>query len=131
MADENEKLKELVEKAHLDKQFRIKLLTNPDTVAQEMGVKLGKREIERLKKVGAFAELANEAKIGRIFQCNPHVCYPSTVWLRDEILELLKHLGAIRVGPSGHPPLPPNGYPASFERIMERVSQNLRIQSPG
>jgi hypothetical protein len=83
-------LKELFEAAHKDPALKMKLLAHPEEAAKERGVVLGDREIERLKKVGVFLELSNEIKSGRVFQCNPQVCYPTTLWFRNEVVELIK-----------------------------------------
>jgi hypothetical protein len=84
------KFKELFEEAHRDPVLKMKLLNHPEAVAKEWGVNLGEREIGRLKKVGAFLELSNELKSGRVFRCNPQVCYPVTVWFRNEAISLLR-----------------------------------------
>lgn len=114
------KIKELFEAAHKDRNLKQQLLDDPAPVLKKWDVKLEDREIERLKKVGAFAELATEAKFGRIFYCNPLVCYPATVWLRQEILELLREIIV----------LPPGGgvtYPGPIHFAENKISRNLDL----
>jgi hypothetical protein len=84
------KMQELFEAAHKDRHLKLRLLDNPKKVAKEWGVELGPREVERLTKVGAFLELANEVKFGRVWRCDPQVCYPATVWLRQELIDLVE-----------------------------------------
>jgi len=114
------KMKELFEAAHKDRNLRQQLLEDPASVAKKWNVKLESREVERLRKVGAFAELANEAKYGRVFYCNPQVCYPATVWLRQELIELLRDFIV----------LPPGGgvtYPGPIYAAENRLTRNLDL----
>lgn len=83
-------LKEMFEAAHADPQLKMRLLKDPEAVAEEFNASLGKREVERLRNVGVFSNMANEAINGRIFQCDPRVCYPATHWFKLEIGKLLK-----------------------------------------
>lgn len=95
MANQNARevrMEELFDAAHKDPHLRMKLLENPKQVAKEWGVVLEDREVSRLLKVGAFLELANEAQSGKLFRCDPRVCYPATVWQKHSLLELIKDL---------------------------------------
>jgi hypothetical protein len=95
MADEsrsNAKLEELFAAAHKNPQLRMELLEDPQRVAEKWGVELPERTVTRLRKVGAFLELADEAKSRRLFRCDPRVCYPATLWQRQSLLELVKEL---------------------------------------
>jgi hypothetical protein len=86
---EERRLEELLEAAHRDRQLKLRLLAKPREVAKEWGVELADPEVARLEKLGAFVDMAEEAKRGRLFlRCDPRVCYPSTVWLRQAALEL-------------------------------------------
>ncbi|UCG59877.1 MAG: hypothetical protein JSU70_10220 [Phycisphaerales bacterium] len=118
---EDIKIQELFEAAHKDRHLKLRLLDNPKKVAKEWGIELGPREAERLTKLGAFVELANEVKFGRVWRCDPKVCYPSTVWLRQELIDLLE--GIIRPDPDWikYPPPP-------LRRIAEhRLNRNLGL----
>ncbi len=116
------KLQNLFEEAHKDRSLKIRLLSDPEKVAKERGIEFGKREVERLKKVGAVVEMLNEAKIGRVFRCDPRVCYPVTLWLKVEILDLIKEIVVVR---------PPGGgvtYPGPIiDRVSNRLDRNLDL----
>lgn len=115
------KLSELFDAAHKDRHLKLRLLSEPKAVAKEWGVELGAPEVDRLEKLGAFVELAHEAKAGRLFRyCDPRVCYPSTVWLRAEVLELVRDL--IIFYPPRHIFYPPPILRAGLE---ERLRHNL------
>jgi len=111
--NEEVRMNELFEAAHHDLNLKRKLLTDPESVAKEWGVVLGQPEVARLKKLGAFSEMAAEAKAGSLFRhCDPRVCYPSTVWLAQEVYELIEILG----------PKPPNpGYPGPEMKLKESM----------
>jgi hypothetical protein len=114
------RLQELLEAAHRDRNLKMKLLSDPEAVAKEWGVELGAAEVARLKKIGAFVELADEAKYGTLFRvCNPMVCYPSTLWLGQEVLHLIEVF---------KPPIDPIGYPPDFMRRfggLSRISERF------
>ena len=118
MADKSEeKLSSLFDAAHKDRHLKLRLLSEPERVAEEWGVKLGKRETERLRKLGAFVELATELRVGSIFRCDPRVCYPVSTWLRWETVRLVRDLVKYHVF-----------YPApQLGRLEERINQNLRL----
>lgn len=117
-------LEGLFEAAHKDANLKMRLLQDPVAVGKEWGVEIGGREAERLQKLGAFAELANEAKRGLIFRCDPRVCYPVTVWLKWEILELVRE---IVVPPIFYPPQV--FYPAPIIGRTEQIlAQRLGLQ---
>ena len=97
------RLQELLEAAHKDPNLKMRLLHNPKAVAKEWKVELGDREAVRLQKLGAFVELANEAKFGRGFQGDPTVCYPVTIWFKREILELVKEIVVLIPDPIFYP----------------------------
>jgi hypothetical protein len=86
------RLQEMLEAAHMDRHLKLSLIAEPNKVAKEWGVKLGTREVERLTKLGGFVELANEARVGRIWECDPRICYPATIWLRQELVDLIQDL---------------------------------------
>jgi hypothetical protein len=114
------RLQELFEAAHRDRNLKMRLLSDPEVVAKEWGVELGAAEAARLRKVGAFAELADEAKHGTLFRvCDPKVCYPSTLWLQQEVLSLIEIF---------KPPIDPIGYPIDFMRRfggLSRISERF------
>jgi hypothetical protein len=102
-------MQEMFEAAHKDPQLKRRLLANPKAVAKEWDVELGDREVERLTKLGAFTELCHEARFGRLFRaCDPTVCYPSTLWLHTELVELVRDITIF------YPP-EPIGYPGPIE----------------
>lgn len=120
--DNDQQLKEMFEAAHADPHLKKRLLDNPEKVAKEFNVSLGKREIARLRSVGVFANMANEAINGRIFQCDPRVCYPATHWFKLEIGKLLKEYVIA---------FPPKEifYPAPiFHKLDERLDTVLRLR---
>ena len=118
------RMQELFDAAHRDQNLKQRLLTDPESVAKEWGVVLEQAEVDRLKKLGAFTEMAAEAKTGTLFRhCSPLVCYPSTVWLAEEVYDLLKFGYPIPKypaywGPPWSPyPLPiPRPYPPGYPR---------------
>ena len=59
-------------------ELKMRLLSEPEAIAKEWGVEIGASEAARLRKVGAFAELADEARRTLFRVCDPKVCYPST-----------------------------------------------------
>jgi hypothetical protein len=119
---DSSRLQQLIEAAHSDRHLKLRLLNEPLKVAKEWGVKLGEQEVERLSKLGAFVELANQARLGALFRsCDPRVCYPSTVWLRQELVELVRELIIF------HPPWGPIFYPPHFDfgRLEEGIDRKL------
>src|SRR5688572_25102676 len=93
MTDQEMQIEQLFEAAHKDEALKRRLLSNPREVAKEWNIALEDREVERLTKLGAFVELAQEAKLGRLFRaCDPRVCYPATVWLHQELVNLIEDL---------------------------------------
>jgi hypothetical protein len=110
----------MFEAADKDHSFRSQLLANPRDVAKEWGVELDDREVERLIKLNAFLELADEIKWGRLYRfCDPRVCYPSTVWLQDDVIDIIRILGPKPI--PGYPP------PDLFERRIDRVSGGFNV----
>lgn len=103
--DEELRIKEMFEAAHEDPQLKRRLLTNPEEVAADWDVVLGDREVARLKQLGAFMEMSREARIGKLFRvCDPTVCYPSTVWLHEALVELIRDVVIFYPpGPIGYP----------------------------
>lgn len=93
MSVEQIKAQKLFETAHRDPHLKMKLLANPKEVAKEWGVKLEDHVVERLKNLGAFIALADEAVSGKVFRCfPPEVCYPPLVWQKNATLELVRDL---------------------------------------
>ena len=62
------RLQELFEAAHRDRNLKMRLLSHTEAVAKEWGVEIGGRGSCTARKVGAFAELADEAKHGTLFR---------------------------------------------------------------
>lgn len=87
-----EQLDQLFRAAHKDPHLKMQLLENPERVAKQWRVVLEKSEIDRLRSVGAFMDLANEAQSGKLFRCDPRVCYPITIWQKQSLMELIKDL---------------------------------------
>jgi hypothetical protein len=116
------RMNEMFDAAHRDRNLKQRLLTDPEAVAKEWGVVLGQTEVARLKKIGTFAEMAAEAKIGSLFRhCDPRVCYPSTVWLAQEVYELIEIFVP-------KPPTP--GYPAPImtkESLLSKFGGFTRL----
>ena len=84
------RMQELFDAAHRDRSLKVELLSDPQAVGERYGVKFTREETERLQKLGAFMEMADEAKVGTLFRrCDPRVCYTSTVWLQQEVIELV------------------------------------------
>ena len=123
------KLQELFQAAHQDRSLKIRLLNDPKKVAEEWGVELGKSGVERLSKLGAAVEMLNEAKCGRIFQCDPRVCYPSTLWLKAELMDFMKEFIVIRPPDEGiRYPLYRFRLPSlDIDRISQKLDGNLRL----
>jgi hypothetical protein len=119
---EDQKTQELFEAANRDAQLKARLLANPRKVAEEWGVKLEERAVERLTKLGAFVELANEVAQGSVFRCDPRVCYPVDVWLRSEAVHLIRRLVYYHIF---YPP------PDRIRGIEDRISQNLGLLRQG
>ncbi len=124
------RMNELFEAAHRDRNLKQRLLTEPESVAKEWGVELKPPEVARLKKLGAFAEMAAEAKFGSLYRhCDPRVCYPSTVWLAEEVYDLVGVFGP-------RPPQPGYPGPDTSQKLKEsllskfggfsRLSERLR-----
>ena len=114
------RMQQLFDAAHRDRSLKISLLNEPETVAKEWGVKFGREEIDRLQKLGAFMQMADEAKLGTLFRvCDPKVCYPSTVWLQQEITDLV----AVFI-----PPQDPIFYPV--ELVRRRFAPFGRMSAP-
>ena len=114
---DDDRLSNLFESAHKDRHLKLRLLADPQKVAEEWGVKLGDRETQRLTKLGAFVELATELREGSIWRCDPRVCYPVATWLRSETVRLVRDLVKYHVF---YPP-------RHLHRLDERISQNLGL----
>ena len=92
-SDNSRPLEALLNAAHKDPQLRQQLLARPSEIANHWGVKLGEWETGRLTKLGAFTELAREARVGSLFRTgDPMVWYASQFWLQQEVFELIKEL---------------------------------------
>lgn len=92
MSERDQRIQKLFETAHKDQHLKMRLLDDPEDVAKEWGVELECEEIDRLKKLGGLVEMTNEAKIGRLFRCDPRVCYPVTLWHKESLIEFLNVL---------------------------------------
>jgi hypothetical protein len=87
------RMEELFERAHRDPQLKKKLLADPVAVAKEWKVELGEREVEQLKKLNTFLEVAEEISLGSLYPpCNPLVCYPVSVWRNQAVVDLVSIL---------------------------------------
>ena len=126
---DDDRLSNLFESAHKDRHLKLRLLADPQKVAEEWGVKLGDRETQRLTKLGErlqerdpvrgpqLHELATELREGSIWRCDPRVCYPVATWLRSETVRLVRDLVKYHVF---YPP-------RHLHRLDERISQNLGL----
>ena len=86
-------LEALLNAAHKDPQLKQQLLAHPTEVAKQWDAKLGEWEVGRLTKLGVFAELARETRIGSLFRTgDAMVWYASQLWLQQEVIELIKEL---------------------------------------
>ncbi len=116
------RLKEMFEAAHADPNLKMRLINDPETVAREFKVTISGREADRLRSVGTFAKMANEAVNGRVFQCDPRVCYPATHWFKLELVKLFREYVIT---------FPPKEifYPAPVvQRLDERLDSVLRLK---
>lgn len=116
-------LNRLLEAANVDESLKSRLLAQPREVAKEYGVDLNATEIQRLTKLGAFRELANELRRGAVVRCDPRICYPADVWLRLEARRLIRYFIRYFVF-----------YPADRFRIPsieDRISSNLGLLNRG
>lgn len=87
------RLEDLFNAAHKNPELKLQLLTHPAEVAEQWGIKLEEQDAERLTKLGIFAELAREARVGSLFRAgDPRVWYASQFWLQQEVIELLREL---------------------------------------
>jgi len=85
------RLEDLFNAAHKDPDLKQQLLANPAQVAKQWDVTLHQRDVERLTKLGAFAELAREARLGSLFRTgDPQVWYASQFWLQQEVIDMLR-----------------------------------------
>jgi hypothetical protein len=91
MDKKEEGLNKLLQAANLDESLKSRLLAQPKEVAKEYGVDLNAAEVQRLSKLGAFRELANELRHGAVIRCDPRICYPADVWLRVEARRLIRY----------------------------------------
>jgi hypothetical protein len=85
-------LQRLFESAHQDPELRRRLLNDPVTVGKEWKVKFNEDEIMRLKQLGAFMQMSEEIKRGRLFRfnCHPHVCYPIDIWKKQIFVDMVE-----------------------------------------
>ncbi len=91
MSKERDEVAAMFEAAHNDPQLKKQLLSDPQRVAKEWGVKLDKVEISRLRQLGSFIDMVDEVQHGSLYaKCDPRVCYPVTVWQRQKIFELIR-----------------------------------------
>lgn len=121
-------LQKLFQAAHRDRSLKLKLLAEPKEVAAAWGVELGDREAQRLGALGAFVQLADEAKFGRLYPiCDPRICYPSTVWLFEEVKTLVGSLisDGLAIIDWEHIYYPP---PALRARLDQRLRHNLGMR---
>ena len=116
-------VKRLFEAAHKDPVLRRRLLLEPRTVSKEWGVELDERAVERLTKLGAFVELAEEVAQGSVFSCDPTVCYPVRLWHRNAAAQLVRSV--IRIPD-------PIFYPAEVRvRLEDVISRRLGMAGRG
>ena len=87
------RLEDLLNAAHKSPELKREFLAKPTEVAKKWNVQLEEGDAERLTQLGAFAELAREARVGSLFRVgDPRVWYARQFWLQQELIELLKEL---------------------------------------
>lgn len=87
----NEALHALLRDANVDESLKHRLLTRPEEVAEERGVKLSASDIDRLKKVGAFRTLAAELRHGAVVPDDGATQRAASVWLSAEVRQVISH----------------------------------------
>lgn len=60
---EAKKLRDLLLKASKDREFRMKLLNNPEEIAKEYSVKLKAAQIKKMKETAEFVDSLNELEL--------------------------------------------------------------------
>lgn len=88
---EDLQMRRMFEDAHRDPELKRKLLLEPQEVAQKYDVELGELEVEQLKQIGTFVQVADDILHGSLYPvCDPRVCYPVTVWRNQTIIDLIR-----------------------------------------
>lgn len=85
MADEELKIKKLVEAVEKDEKLRAEFFRAPEAFAERFEVKLGPEEVAQVKRVGALMQLVDEFKAGRTGIVPGPIFYPIDIWWKRAI----------------------------------------------
>src|SRR3954452_20557694 len=93
MSGNASRLEALLNAAHKEPELKRQFLADPVGVAKSRNVQLDEQDAERLRKLGIFAELAREVRVGSLFRVgDPRVWYATQFWLQQEVMELVTDL---------------------------------------
>jgi hypothetical protein len=120
------RIQDLFETAHKDEMLKRRLLTDPAEVAKEWGVEFGEREVEQLRKAGAFMEVADAVQRGTLYaRCDPRICYPVDAWLNRRLVELVREWNPVFY-PAPWDPIDPIFYPAPWDPVLYPAPEPFR-----